>query len=241
MKQRKQQAATKGKRKEKATGAAAPQPRHGQQPHGYQPSCVEGEEELPVATWEEIDLAEMKGPTDWSNWAVKDSLLVGAYPKKMALLSSILEQGITRFVCLMTDKELERQGTLYYYRAKQMLEENPKAFAQRSDDLQYVHFPIYDRGVADDEVVISLVNDLRRWMHNGEKIYLHCRGGHGRTGTIVSILFGKHYGLSPQEAMDLCQRYHDTREDVSSNAAANFRSPESNPQRSQVFRILSST
>ncbi|KAL6050485.1 MAP kinase phosphatase 6 [Balamuthia mandrillaris] len=221
MKQRKQQAATKGKRKEKATGAAAPQPQLGQQPHGYRPSCVEGEEELPVATWEEIDLAEMKGPTDWSNWAVKDS--------------------ITRFVCLMTDKELERQGTLYYYRAKQMLEENPKAFAQRSDDLQYVHFPIYDRGVADDEVVISLVNDLRRWMHNGEKIYLHCRGGHGRTGTIVSILFGKHYGLSPQEAMDLCQRYHDTREDVSSNAAANFRSPESNPQRSQVFRILSST
>ncbi len=50
-----------------------------------------------------------------------------------------------------------------------------------------------DQGVAADEDVIKLVEDLEvRLRTNPEEIlYIHCWGGHGRTGTIVCCLLGK--------------------------------------------------
>ena len=35
----------------------------------------------------------MTGPTEWSNWVIKDQLLVGAYPKKTFLIEDILKEG----------------------------------------------------------------------------------------------------------------------------------------------------
>ncbi len=50
-----------------------------------------------------------------------------------------------------------------------------------------------DQGVAADEDVIKLVEDLEvRLRTNPEEIlYIHCWGGHGRTGTIVCCLLGR--------------------------------------------------
>ena len=42
-------------------------------------------------------------------------------------------------------------------------------------------------------------------------MYIHCRGGHGRTGTICALLLARAYGLSASEALTRYQWYHDTR------------------------------
>ena len=45
----------------------------------------------------------------------------------------------------------------------------------------------------------------------GRTLYIHCRGGHGRTGTVCSLLLGRLYGIGAAEAMARYQWYHDTR------------------------------
>jgi hypothetical protein len=37
--------------------------------------------------------ADLRGPTEWTNWVIPGHLLVGAYPKDTALLKEILSAG----------------------------------------------------------------------------------------------------------------------------------------------------
>lgn len=62
--------------------------------------------------------------------------------------------------------------------------------------LQFEHCPIVDCGVTDDFKVLDLAYKLVKDISVGEIIYLHCWGGHGRTGTIVCIMLHLMYGVS---------------------------------------------
>ena len=60
------------------------------------------------------------------------------------------------FVCLMTEKELERQGKLYIEHAKIMLRENPKDYTQTEDMIEYIHLPIHGMLVRTDPTLSTL-------------------------------------------------------------------------------------
>ena len=64
-------------------------------------------------------------------------------------------------------------------------------------------------------------------------IFAYILGGHGRTGTIVSIMLHIMYGFSSDEAMNYCQHTHDLRK-----INVNVKSPQTNDQRQQVARII---
>ena len=57
----------------------------------------------------EITYDEYCGPTPESNWVIPGVLLVGAYPASQCdeetyeLLTSILKQGVTKFICLQQE------------------------------------------------------------------------------------------------------------------------------------------
>ena len=59
----------------------------------------------------------------------------------------------------------------------------------------FVHFPIRDCSVTDDDRVIELCYALVKSISENQLLYLHCWGGHGRTGTIVSIMLYIMYGV----------------------------------------------
>ncbi len=63
-------------------------------------------------------------------------------------------------------------------------------------DLSFEHCPIVDCGITDDDRVLDLCRKLVADIARGEVIYLHCWGGHGRTGTVVSIMLHLMYGVS---------------------------------------------
>lgn len=62
--------------------------------------------------------------------------------------------------------------------------------------LSFDHCPIIDCGVTDDSKVLALAQKLTKDISEGEVIYLHCWGGHGRTGTVVCIMLYLLYGVS---------------------------------------------
>jgi hypothetical protein len=83
-----------------------------------------------------------------------------------------------------------------------------------------------------DEAAMDLVTKIIGWLNSGETMYLHCMGGHGRTGTIVCLLLYQLYKIDGYTSMEFCQKFHDSR-----IKTKNFKSPESSEQRNQIYRI----
>lgn len=94
-----------------------------------------------------------------------------------------------------------------------------------------------DKDITTDEKVVELVEDMERRLKNGEKIFIHCRGGHGRTGTIIAILIGKLFELEAYDALEKTQQFHDHRADVKKKPGV-YSCPETSTQTNQVYRIL---
>jgi hypothetical protein len=99
--------------------------------------------------------------------------------------------------------------------------------------LGFIHFPIEDCNVTDDTGVLLLARQLVYDISRGDVLYLHCWGGHGRTGTVVCLMLHLMYGISAVEAMRRCQAAHDLRQ-----YPVKVGSPQTETQRSQVARII---
>ena len=59
--------------------------------------------------------------------------------------------------------------------------------------------------------MLQLAKDLVQRLLDGENLYVHCWGGHGRTGTVISVMLGIIYDLNATAAMRWCQLCHDMR------------------------------
>jgi alanine transaminase len=77
--------------------------------------------------------------------------------------------------------------------------------------MEFVYFRIIDQNIAPDNDVYLLLIQLYARVQKGEVLYIHCWGGHGRAGTVAACLMAMCEGLSPAEALDRTQKYHDTR------------------------------
>ena len=184
--------------------------------------------------------------------------MAGAYPAAQEdnvhypIIESILSLGITTFVCLQAEYEHDpnipefmwRQGyklRTYIFDALRILraaEKDPtKKIGQMCapSKLDFRHVPIVDCSTTNDSIVLELARDIIVRLQRGENIYVHCWGGHGRAGTVVSIVLGLMYNLHPDEALRRCQQFHDTH-----RAPLGVPSPQTLAQRQQVVRIIKS-
>ena len=215
--------------------------------------------ELPsVHSVRERGLAFYAGPTDESNWVIPGRLLVGAYPSSNhdelneAILTSILRLGVTTFVCLQQEyqhngvtEELWRSGRAlrpYIFDAlaiasrAAILHQNDPANGgmPKPHEIKFLHCPIVDCACTTDEDVQQLAEDLcERLLFTDQVLYIHCWGGHGRTGTIVGVMLGMLYALNDKSALMRTQLYHDLR-----TCTLRVPSPQTGPQRKQVCRVL---
>ncbi|GMH69255.1 hypothetical protein TrST_g1111 [Triparma strigata] len=202
---------------------------------------------------------EYVGPTTESNWVLPGKLLCGAYPgvedddENMTLLWSILNCGITTFCCLQVEypgpevtEQMWRSGQAirpYYNDVVQIIDHvdnmrkiNPQAQHEKvtnSDNLDFVHIPIVDCSVTDDTTIINLCQNLVDRIAKGETIYLHCWGGHGRTGTAICIMLHMMYGMKSGQCLKYCQFVHDLR-----RIPIAVGSPQTQMQRDQVIRVI---
>jgi protein-tyrosine phosphatase len=71
----------------------------------------------------------------------------------------------------------------------------------RPHELRFLHHGIVDCGTTNDLTVLELSLDVCNRLLANEVIYLHCWGGHGRTGTVVAVALGLLYGLPASEAL----------------------------------------
>lgn len=164
--------------------------------------------------------------------------MAGAYPGSFddrendRQLKTILAKGIDTFVCLQLELEDDipeqewRSGNALrpYFIDARRLSKKP---------LIWRHLPIMDGDVPDDDVMEALVCDLLDDIKAGRVLYVHCLGGHGRAGIVVSLLLAVLYGMTVNEVFKRVQAYHDCRIEPQG-----VKSPSTVVQRSQVKRLL---
>ena len=200
---------------------------------------------------EEITMDKFMGPHPESN-KVFDGLYAGAYPGDIVdeindnNIIDILNKGVSTFVCMQAEYNNETISPDWstglslrpYFKDVERIISNKSKYPKLNTTLEKVNFehcPIRDLGTISDKITLELAKKIVTLISNGEIIYLHCWGGHGRTGIIVCLVLHLMYGLTSQEAIKYCETVHMMRQ-----CAINVRSPQTYQQREQVIRIIDS-
>ena len=113
-------------------------------------------------------------------------------------LDRLVGGGIDVFICL---NEVIDRAMVYKYER------------QLPSNKTYINEPIEDMKITSDDKIRALCERIIIRIDNGEKVYIHCTGGHGRTGTVAVIVLYMLYKLSIQQIYDYLQYSHDQRVD----------------------------
>ncbi len=129
-----------------------------------------------------------------SSYFIRDRALFGSFPTQEAV-EELEKFGVRHFINLTHSKE--RKITPY------------------STQYNYISFPITDHHVPDDrQLFASLIvklSDIIYDLKKGELVYIHCKGGHGRSGVVVSSLLCYIFKMSTNDALEHTTMYHSNR------------------------------
>jgi protein-tyrosine phosphatase len=129
-------------------------------------------------------------------------------------LTAFLNAGFDTFF------DLTREGELPAY-LPDLLEE-ARTYGRQ---VRYRRFPIGDFGLPTPAQMTDILDALDAALAEGRRVYLHCWGGIGRTGTTVGCYLVRH-GLGGQQALDRLMELYRTAE----QSLVHPRSPETDAQ-----------
>ncbi|HBG74688.1 MAG: hypothetical protein A2X25_11695 [Chloroflexi bacterium GWB2_49_20] len=134
-------------------------------------------------------------PIPNSYWVIPGRFLAGAYPAEYdrsltrSKMTAFLNAGFDTFFNLTGENELPAyQPTLM----------DEAVFYDRQ--VFHERFSITDKGLPSRTSMITILDAIDQSLASGHKLYLHCWGGIGRTGTTVGCFLVRH-GLSGQAAL----------------------------------------
>ena len=133
----------------------------------------------------------MERPHDKSYWVIEDRLLAAEYPghpdepEGRQKIESLLDCGFDFFLDLTQPCELEPYDALV----------TPRGAIHRRR-------PIVDMAVpGKPQEMIEILDELDAALDSGRRVYLHCWGGVGRTGTVVGCHLVRR-GMSGTQALE---------------------------------------
>jgi len=141
------------------------------------------------------DLPEPPRPLSESYWVLPGKFLAGEYPgvqnksRTRYRIGALLQAGLDTFIDLTHPGELEPY--------EHILLDEAKIYGIQT---VYYRFPTGDYGLPTTEQMRLTLGTIDNAIREGRKIYLHCWGGIGRTGTTVGCYL-VHQGMSGKQAL----------------------------------------
>jgi protein-tyrosine phosphatase len=158
-------------------------------------------------------------------WVIPDKFMAGPYPaspilaeQTRAQLSWLVEQGISELI------DLTNPGERPEYQS-----EFKSVCTRFGVQGNWQRFAIADFGLPSPALMREILNEIEHLLANDKKVYLHCMGGLGRTGTVVGCYLVRQ-GMSGEEALQKIQALR--------IGTSNFQhaSPETDAQRAFVLK-----
>lgn len=134
---------------------------------------------------------------DKCSYFLKDKAIFGSYPSQETVY------------------DLEKKGVKYFINLTYPEEKLIKEYETNNIIINY---PIKDRKVPNDiisfsKLIVNISNIIKDLKEN-ELIYIHCKGGHGRSGILVACLLCYIFKISPIESIELTTKYHNNRSNM---------------------------
>jgi hypothetical protein len=159
---------------------------------------------------------------DTSSFFIQDKALFGSYPSQ-EIVDDFEEKGVVCFVDLTTDHEKHK---LVRYTVNKG---------------NYINFPIRDNYIPIDlfgfSKFICKITNIIQNLNDNQSIYVHCKGGHGRAGIVVSCLLCFINKITSYEALSLTNKCHSKRP-VMKDKWRNIGSPQTDKQKEFVIRLF---
>jgi protein-tyrosine phosphatase len=146
-------------------------------------------------------MSDSRPPIPESYWVEPGRFLAGEYPghfdaeKTRKRIDALLAAGIDTFI------DLTREGENIPY--EDVLHEQSRVYNQ---DARYYRFPIGDFGLPTPGHMKAILDMIDESLQAGRRVYVHCWGGIGRTGTTVGCYLVRR-GLSGNEALRQLARW----------------------------------
>lgn len=122
---------------------------------------------------------------------IRDQCLFGAYPTQHQI------------------HELEEWGVDLIVNLTSRHEKNIRTY---STFVKTINFIISDNKAPENVLEFcALIIHITKLIDQNQKIYIHCKGGHGRSGVLVASILSYKYRIMPHEAIQLTTKYHSTR------------------------------
>lgn len=134
---------------------------------------------------------------DRCSYFIKNKALFGSYPTQKSV-EELENNGVRYFINLTCDGEKRITPYNTYY--------------------EYLRYPIRDHNIPTNwqsfaRFILRICNIIKK-LKTGQLIYIHCKGGHGRSGLVVACVLCYLYKMIPIEALRLTGEYHSKRKEM---------------------------
>lgn len=136
-----------------------------------------------------------------TTWIERGKILAGSIPQLPEDLDALKSMGIQSMITLT------RRDPVTY----EMLHGKLMGYG-----IWRFQYPIPDASIATDDIMLSAAERIHLEYKDERPIYVHCRGGIGRTGMILLAYYVLHRGLSLAQAKDIVK----VRRNYEGNASA---------------------
>ena len=140
-------------------------------------------------------MSRLSRPIAASYWVLPGRFLAGEYPGSFdreeaeRRIHLFLSAGFNTFIDLTQPYELVPYEPFLRMNTLQL----PRP--------EYLQIPILDRGIPTRSTMNAILDHIDRALASGRRLYLHCWGGVGRTGTTVGCYLVRH-GLTGEQAVE---------------------------------------
>ena len=77
-----------------------------------------------------------------------------------------------------------------------------EAAAKRNRKIEVLRFAIKDLNIPSESFMVEILNKIDEQIALGKKVYVHCWGGVGRTGTVIGSYLIRHGYSTPEKVID---------------------------------------